>query len=152
MIEDEQGSFRAGRGFVDQIFTLKQIGEKAREKKCRVYVSFMDLEKAYDRVNREGIWQVLRLYDVGGKLMNDIKSMYVNSLACVRVKGGESECFRFNSRVKQGCIMSPSVFNVYMDAVMKEVKIGMCRRRESGDCLASCMRMTWFCVVSRRKT
>ena len=48
------------------IFTLKQIGEKAREKKCRVYEGFMDLRKAYDRVNREALLQVLRMYDVGG--------------------------------------------------------------------------------------
>ena len=88
------------RGCVDQIFTLKQIGEKAQVKKCTVYVSFMDLEKTYDRVNREALWQVLRMYDVGGKLLNSIKSMYVNSLAFVRVKVGESECFRINSGVR----------------------------------------------------
>ena len=70
------------------------------------------------------------MYDVGGKLLNGTKSMYANSLACVRVKGGKSECFRINSGVRQGCIMSPWLFNVYMDAVMREVKIGMGRRRE----------------------
>ena len=56
LINDEQGEFRAGKGFVDQIFTLKQIDEKAQEKKCRVYVGFMDLEKACDTVNREALW------------------------------------------------------------------------------------------------
>ena len=56
------------------------------------------------------------------------KRMYVNSQAFFRVKGGESECFRFNSGVRQGCIMSPWLFNTYMDAVMKEVKMGMKRR------------------------
>ena len=91
----------------EQIFTLKQIGEKAHEKKCTVYVCFMDLEKAYDRVNREALWQVLRMHDVDGKLLNSIKSMNLNSLACVIVKGGESECFRIHSGVRQGCIMSP---------------------------------------------
>ena len=55
LIDDEQGRFRAGRVCVDQIFTIKQIGEKARKKKRRVYVGFMDLEKAYDRVNRESL-------------------------------------------------------------------------------------------------
>ena len=55
LIGDEQGGFRAGRAYVDQIFTLKQIGKKAREKKCRVYVGFIDLEKAYDVVNREAL-------------------------------------------------------------------------------------------------
>ena len=51
LIDDEQGWFRAGSGCVDQIFTLKQIGEKAREKKGRVYAGIMDLEKEHDRVN-----------------------------------------------------------------------------------------------------
>ena len=77
LIDDEQGGIKAGRGCVDQIFTLKQL----REKKCRVHVGFMDLEKAYDRFNREVLWQVRRIYDVGGKLLNGINSMYVNSLA-----------------------------------------------------------------------
>ena len=48
--------------------------------------------------------------------------------------------------------MFPWLFNVYMDAVMKEVKMGIGRREESGDYLASCKQKTWFCVVSQRKT
>ena len=115
-----------------------------------VYVGFMDLKKAYYRVNREGLWQVLRMYDVGSELLNSIKTMYVNNLACVRVKGGESECFRIDS-VRHGSIMSPWLFNVYMDVVMK-VKMGMGRREEIRDCLASCMQMSWFSMVSWRKT
>ena len=75
-------------------------------------MGFMDLEKAYDRVNRETLSQVLRMYDVGGKLLNSIKSIYVNSLACVRVKVSESECFRINIGVRQGYIMIPWLFNV----------------------------------------
>ena len=53
---DEQRGFRAGKKCVDKIFTLKQIGEKTWESKRRVHVDFMDLEKAYDRVNREALW------------------------------------------------------------------------------------------------
>ena len=118
-----------------------------------MYVGFMDLEKAYEKVNREALWQVLRMYDVDGKLLNGIKSMYVNSLACVRVKGGESHCFRINSSVRQGCIMSTWLFNVYMDGVEngdgeEESDISRGKRVE----IASCMQMTWFCVVSWRKT
>ena len=60
------------------------------------------------------------MYDVDGKLLNGIKSIYVNSLACVRLKGDESVCFRIDSGARQGCIMSPWLFNVYMDAVMKK--------------------------------
>ena len=52
----------------------------------------------------------------------------LNSSTCVRVKGGESECFRIDSGVRQGYIMSHWLFNVYMDGVMKKVKMGMGRR------------------------
>ena len=54
--------------------------------------------------------------------------MYIDSSVCVRVKGGESEWFRIDNRVRQGCIMSPWLFHVYMDGLMKEVKMGMGRR------------------------
>ena len=73
-------------GYVDQIFIIMQIGEKACEKKQRVYVGFMDLEKVYDRVNREALWKMLRIYDVVGKFLNGTKSMYVNSLVYIRLK------------------------------------------------------------------
>ena len=57
-------------------------------------MGFIDLEKAYDRVNREALWEVLKMYDVGFKLLSGVKSMYVHSSACVRVKVNESEQFR----------------------------------------------------------
>ena len=83
-------------------------------------MGFIDLENVYDRVSREALWQVLRMYEFGGKLLAGIKSMYVDSLACVRVKGDESRRFRIDSGVRQVYIMSPWLFNVHMDAVMKE--------------------------------
>ena len=62
-------------------------------------MDFIDLEKAYERVNREAMWKVLRMYDVRGKLLSGIKSTYVDNLACVRVKGDESEKFRIDNGV-----------------------------------------------------
>ena len=53
-------------------------------------------------VNREALWQLLRMYDVDGKLLNGIKSIYVNSLTCIRVKGGEGEYFRIDSGCETG--------------------------------------------------
>ena len=58
-------------------------------------------------------------------MMSVVNCMYVNSLASVRVKGGENETFRTDSGVRQGCIMSPWLLNVYMDSMMKEVKMEM---------------------------
>ena len=60
---------------------------RKQERKNAVYVGFIDLEKAYYRVNMEALWQVLRMYDVEDKLWSRIKSMYVDSSACVRVRG-----------------------------------------------------------------
>ena len=59
---------------------------RKQERKNAVYVGFINLEKVHDRVNRESLWQVLRMYDVRGKLLNEIKSMYADSSACIRVK------------------------------------------------------------------
>ena len=70
-------------------------------------MGFIDLEKSHDRFNREALWQVLKMYDVGVKLLSGIKSMYADSSAFVRVKGGERERFRIDSGVRQGSIMSP---------------------------------------------
>ena len=73
-------------GCVGQIFTLKQIGEKAQEKKNSMCVLWTWSSQMIGLIRKH--WQILRMYDVHGKLLNDIKSMYVNSLACVRVKVG----------------------------------------------------------------
>ena len=100
LIGDVQGGFRAGRGRVDQIFTLKEIGEKAREKN----VEFMWVLWTWIRYMIGSIGKhygyVLRMNHVGGKLLNGIKIVYVNSLACVRVKGCESKCFRADNGVR----------------------------------------------------
>ena len=66
LIDNEQVGFRAGMVCVDKISTLKQIGERAGEKKRRFYDDFIDLGETYDRVNREALLQVLRMYDVKG--------------------------------------------------------------------------------------
>ena len=70
--------------------------------------------------------------------------MYVDSSACVRLKGGESEWFRMDSGVRQGCIISPWLFNIYMAGVMKE--------GSELDFLVCYMQLTWFYVVSQRRT
>ena len=88
-------------------------------------MNFMDLEKSYDRVIREALWLVLRIYNVGGKPLSGIKSMHINCLAYAKVKKGNSECFRIESGLKQGATCSPWFFNVYMNSGIKEVRVGM---------------------------
>src|SRR5678815_903761 len=87
----------------------------------------MDLQQAYDRINREALWQVLVIYGVGGRLLNGIKSMYGDSEACLRINGVESDWFNINSRVRQGFVMSPWLFNLYVDGVIKELEVRVAR-------------------------
>ena len=83
----------------------------------------MDLEKAYDTTDRHGMWQMLRLYGVRENLMKAVQSPYVESRACVRVGNDMSEWFPVNVGLRQGCVMSPWLFSVYMVGVNREVNV-----------------------------
>ena len=120
-ISEVQSGFRRGRGCTDQSFVVRQICEKYGRKGKDVYFAFLDLEKAYDRVDREAMWNVLRLYGVGGKLLKAVKSLYVGSKACVRVGNEMSDWFPVRVGLRQGCVMSPWLFNLYIDGVVREV-------------------------------
>ncbi len=77
--------------------------------KCRAVKSRFNL---YDRIDREGLWTVLRLYGLGGRLLKGVKSFYMKSRACVRVGNGVSDWFPVRVCLRQGCVMSPWLFNV----------------------------------------
>ena len=78
----------------------------------------MDLEKAYDRVD----WNALKIYGVEGQLLDGIKAFYKEASACVRVNGEMSESFDIRVGVRQGCVMSPWWFNIFMDSVRRKMK------------------------------
>ncbi len=71
-VSDEQGGFRKGKSCVDLIFAVKMLVEEYLRKDRKLYAALMDLEKAYDMVNREALWNVLKIYGVGGQLMEGI--------------------------------------------------------------------------------
>ena len=104
--------FRPGRSTTDQIFTLKQIFEKSWEYGKDLFACFVDLEKAYDRVPRDKLWKVLQEYGV-------IKSFYCRPVVCVRVNGKQSKPFHVGIGLRQGCVLSPLLFIVYMNWIDK---------------------------------
>ena len=73
---------------------------------------------AYDTFNRHGMWQILRVYGVGEKLLKAVQIFYVESILCVRVGNDVSEWFPVNVWLRQGCVLPPWLFNVYMDGVV----------------------------------
>ncbi len=72
-------------------FCNEKLVEKYLEKDRKLFAAFMDLEKAYDRVDRKGLWEALRVYGVGGKLLEGVRSFYETASASVRVNGELSE-------------------------------------------------------------
>ena len=121
VITEVQSGFRRGRGCTDQIFIVRQICEKYLGKGKDVYFAFLDLENAYDRVDRDAMCKVLRLYGIGARLLRGVKSLYVGSKACVRVGNEVSEWLPVRVGLSQGCVMLPWLFNLYIDRVVREV-------------------------------
>ena len=87
---------RQGRGFMDQVFAVRQVCEKYLANMKDVFCAFVDLEKAYDTIDRHSMWQMLRVYGVGETLLKAVQSFYVDSRACVRVVNDVSEWFPVN--------------------------------------------------------
>ncbi len=77
-------------------------------------------QKAYDRVDREALWNVLKICGVGGQLMKGIKAFYGAVNVCIKVDGEPSDSFAIGVRVRQGCMMLLWLFNMFMDGCIRK--------------------------------
>ena len=93
--------------------------EQARSLKKPLYMCFVDLKAAYDTVNREALLVIMEQYGVSKKLCNIIRSFYQGTKAAVRVEGELTEWFEIVNGLRQGCLLSPILFNIYIDYVLK---------------------------------
>ena len=115
--------FRKGRDCTDAIFTLRQLSEKVIEHDRELNIIFVDQEKTPDRVNRDKLWQTLKLYYIQGQSLDSIRAIYANSMSAVRTSGGLTDWFDITSGVRQGCVLSPLLFIIYMDRITKEANL-----------------------------
>lgn len=116
---DTQCGFRAGRGTTDMIFTLRMAMELARLKSHPLWFLFVDLAKAYDSVSREGLWALLLHKGVPLHLVNLIRQYYSGKVARISVEGILSKEIPLHTGLGQGCCMAPTLFNVFLAAVME---------------------------------
>jgi hypothetical protein len=121
IMRENQCGFRPGRGCQDQVFTMRQIMEKSSEFAQQLYACFVDFKQAYDSVWRDGLWAVLRRYGIPEKVVKLIEKLYEGTKACVRIEGETSEWFEVKTGVRQGCILSPCLFNIALDHILREV-------------------------------
>ena len=82
---------RQGRGYMAQVFAVRQVCEKYLPNGKDVFRAFIDLEKAYDTIDRHSMWQMPRVYGVGEKLLKAVQSFYIDSRSCARVGNDVSE-------------------------------------------------------------
>ena len=116
--DEEQAGFRTGRSCADHIFTMRNIIEQCEEWQMPLYVNFIDFQKAFDSVHRESLWRVMTHYGIPGKLIR-LTKLFFTGFTC-KVQGcADEDFFEVTSGVRQGCVISPLLFILVTDFIMK---------------------------------
>lgn len=114
-----QAGFRKDRSTLDQIFAVQSIVEKYLSKKGgRFYYAFIDFSTAFDSVPHKHLWFKLHRTGLHGNIINVLKSMYENLKSCVMTDGGLTEMFEIIRGTRQGCMLSPFLFNMYLNELV----------------------------------
>jgi len=109
-IVEQQAGFRKNYSTVDNIFILHSVIERYLKRKKKLYVSFIDFKKAFDYVNRNTLWKILRSYGITGRMLKILQSIYTSVRSHVRCQEGTSEDFECPRGLKQGCNLSSTLF------------------------------------------
>ena len=117
-LPDVQASFRKSRGTRDQITNICWIIEKAREFQKNIYFCFIDYAKAFDCVDHHKLWKILKEMGIPGHLICLLRNLYAGQEATVRTGHG-TDWFQIGKGVHQGCILSPCLFNLYAEYIMR---------------------------------
>ena len=117
VVPESQCGFRRARRTTDMIFVARLIQEKCREQHRDLFIAFIHLTKAFDTVNRDLLWRVLRKFGCPPHFFSILREFHAGTSARV-VQGREmSKNFAVNTGVKQGCVLVPVIFNLFLVAV-----------------------------------
>ena len=118
-LRDVQAGFRKGRGTRDQIANIHWIIEKAKEFQENIYICFIDYAKAFDCVDGNKLWKILKEMVIPDHLTCLLRNLYAGQEATVRTRHGTTDWFQIGKGVRQGCVLSPCLFNLYAEYIMR---------------------------------
>ena len=117
-LPDVQDGFRKGRGTRDQIANIHWITEKPRKLQKNIYFCFIDYAKAFDYVDPNKLWKILKEMGIPDHLTCLLRNLYVSQEATVRTGHGTTDLFQIGKGVGQGCILSLCLFNLHAECIM----------------------------------
>ena len=119
ILKAEQGGFKKRHSTVDSIFILKTlidkfVKSKPQKRRNLLFSCFVDFRKAFDRIPRQKLFEKLRKEGIKGRFLEIVMSMYSKDKSAVKINNKMTEAFPCYTGVKQGCMLSPTPFNLYL--------------------------------------
>ena len=122
-LPDIQAGFRKGRGTRSQIANICWIIEKAREFQKNIYFCLIDYARAFDCVDHNKLWKILKEMRIPDHLTCLLRNLYAGQAAAVRTRHGTTDWFQTGQGVHQGCILSRCLFNLYAEHIMQNARL-----------------------------
>ena len=120
-LPEVQAGFRKGRGTRDQIASIHWITEKTKKLQKNIYFCFIDYAKAFDCVDHNQLWKILKEMGILDHLICLLRNLYAGQEATVRTGHGTMDWLPIGKGVRQGCILSPCLFNLYAEYITRNV-------------------------------
>ena len=120
-LPDVQAGFRKGRGTRDQIANIRWIIKKVREFQKNIYFCFIDYAKAFECVDYNKRWKILKEMGIPDHLTCLLRNLYSGLEATVKTGHGTTDWFQIRKGVHQGCILSSCLFNLYAEYIMRNI-------------------------------
>ncbi|BHF73860.1 hypothetical protein SprV_0401694400 [Sparganum proliferum] len=124
LLPESQCGLRRNRGTTDMIFAARQLQEKCQEMRTHLYSTFVDLTKAFDTVNREGLWKIMQKFGCPERFIAMVRQLHDGMMARVTDNGAVSEAFAVTNGVKQGCVLAPTLFSLMFSAMLMDAYRG----------------------------